>query len=470
VRVLAAGVARDALDLLDRHPDPTTLGEVQLQEVALVARAAAGLAPRLAFAANDYSDNILVFVFQRGGIDGLSFLAPMDGHADRGHYNSLRVNGTRIPSASLQSVGNGWGLHPAAAPLLDLWSDNSLAIVQAVGLPWANRSHFEAERYVELGTPGNRFTSTGWLTRHLQTATNLPETMLLPAVVTESTIRYSLLGNPSAVTLRYPTNFDLDSNYFEEQQEATLAGIYGLGGDQLDVAGSQALTAQAIVEAIDWNGYVPSNGASYPVRLDDANRVTSFGEEMRIIAQLIKENVQLKCAVTDIGGWDTHNEQGNLPVTGWFYDNVRDLSESLLAFFTDLDVPSPNGKTWAERTTLMVYSEFGRRAFDNADAGTDHGWGNNLVVAGGGVNGGQLYGAWPGLAEEALFQGADIWATTDYRTIFTECLLKRFHNDQIHQIFPGFTAEQYNPLGVFSGSLVAPDFADPEIIFRSGME
>lgn len=103
-------------------------------------------------------------------------------------------------------------------------------------------------------------------------------------------------------------------------------------------------------------------------------------------------------------------------------------------------------------------------------AGTDHGWGNDLLAIGGGVNGGRLYGAWPGLAEEALFQAADIWATTDYRSVFGECLLKRFYNNQLWQIFPGFTENEFQPLGVFSGSLEQPDFNDPEIIFRSGME
>lgn len=439
---------------------------IQAGGVAAVASAA----PRLAFSANEYGDNILVFVFQRGGIDGLSFVAPMDGHADRGNYESLRANGTMLPSADLQALTGGWGLHPAAAPLVDLWSDGSLAIVQAVGLPFVNRSHFEAERYVELGTPGNRFTPTGWLTRHLQTADNLPPSLVLPAVVTETTIRFSLLREPSAVTLRYPTAFDLDTTHYEEQQEDALADIYALGATEQDVAGSQALAAQAIVEAIDWNGYVPANGAAYPVRLDDPSRLTGFGEELKIIAQLIKEDTGLRVAQTDIGGWDTHNDQGNLPSTGWYYDNVRDLSEALLAFFTDLDVASPNGKTWAERTTLLVYSEFGRRAFDNADAGTDHGWGNNLLALGGGVNGGQLYGQWPGLSEQDLFQGADVWATTDYRTVLTECLLKRLRNNRIAQIFPGYTAGEYQPLGVFRGSLVDPDFDDPEIIFRHGLE
>ncbi len=435
-----------------------------------VATAVAGFTPGLTFAVDEYSENIFVFVFQRGGIDGLSFLAPMNGHADRGNYEALRVNGTLIPSGNLQPLSGGWGLHPAAAPLVDLWTNNSLAIVQAVGLPWANRSHFEAERYVELGTPGNRFTTTGWLTRHLQTATNLPESLLLPAVITESTVRYSLLREPSVVTMEKPSSFDLDSNYYEDEQEAALADIYAQESGSIDVAGSQALAALSIVEAIDWNGYVPSNGAAYPTRLDDPGKLTSFAEEMKIIAQLIKEDTGLHVAQTDIGGWDTHNEQGNLPASGWFYDNVRSLSASLLAFFTDLDVPSPNGKTWAERTTMIVYTEFGRRAFDNADAGTDHGWGNNLLAIGGGVNGGQFFGSWPGLAEENLFQGADVWATTDYRTVFSECLMKRYHNNRLYQIFPGYTAEEYQPLGVFNGSLVQPDFNDPEIIFRSGME
>jgi len=338
---------------MNRQKSKNTFNRRNFLKTAGVAAATAGIAPKLAFAEDEYSDNILVFVFQRGGIDGLSFLAPMDGHADRGHYQNLRTYGTMIPSSNLQGLAGGWGLHPSAAPLLDLWSNDSLAIVQAVGLlPYPNRSHFEAERYIELGTPGNRFTTTGWLTRHLQTASNLPETMVMPAVVTESTIRYSLLREPSAVTMRYPRNFDLDTggtSYFEEQQEVALADIYGIESGELDAAGSQALAAQSIVEAIDWIGYVPENGASYPMRLDNPERLTSFGEEMQIIAQLIKEDIGLRVAQTDIGGWDTHNEQGNLPNTGWFYDNVRDLSASLLAFFTDLDVPSPNGKTWGRR-------------------------------------------------------------------------------------------------------------------------
>jgi uncharacterized protein (DUF1501 family) len=441
-----------------------------IKTTGTVSLAATAMGPKLAFGAEDeYSDNILVFIFQRGGIDGLSFLAPMDGHADRGNYETLRSNGTMIPSTDLQLLANGWGLHPSAAPLVDLWTNNSLALVQAVGLPWANRSHFEAERYVELGTPGNRFTLTGWLTRHFQSASNLPESMILPVVITESTVRLSLLGEPSAVTLRYPTSFDFDtgSSNYEEQQESILADIYALESGELDIAGTQALKAMELVEAIDFENYTPANGAAYPVLPDDPTRLTSFGEELKIMAQLIKEDAGVRICATDIGGWDTHNDQGNA-AGGVFHENVRDLSESLLAFFTDLDVPSPNGDNWSDRVTCIVASEFGRRAYDNADAGTDHGWGNNMLVMGGGVNGGQLYGDWPGLDEEALFQGADVHSTTDYRTIFTEILLKRLNNDQVYQVFPGYTAAEYKPLGVVSGSPVKGDFNDT--IFKDGLE
>ncbi len=432
---------------------------------------AAGLGPSLSFAHDPYSDNIFVFVFQRGGIDGLSFLTPMNGHPDRGHYEALRTNGTLIPSNQLEALSGGWGLISSAAPLKDLWNQKDLAIVQAVGLPWANRSHFEAERYVELGTPGNRFTPTGWLTRHMQTAINIPPEVLMPAVMTESTVRYSFLREPSAVTMRYPQNFDFDSHgSYEEAQEAALEQMYGVENGELDIAGSQALAAMSLIETIDFSNYEPANGAVYPEQLNNPGRLTSFAEELKIIAQLIKEGTGVRLAQTDIGGWDTHNTQGNAGPSGGYFDNVRDLAGSINAFFRDLDTPAPGSGSWADRTTMIVYSEFGRRVFDNADAGTDHGWGNNCLAIGGGVRGGQFYGNWLGLHDDFLFQGADVWATTDFRSVFGEMLLRRLHNNRLGDIFPGFTAEQYKPLGIFEGALLQPNFNDPDVIFRDGIE
>ncbi len=449
-----------------------------LKSAAASSLATAASLPNVSFAAgsaNNYSDNILIFVFLRGGMDGLSLFTPMDGHPDRGHYEALRSNGTMIPSSQLLSVGQGFGLHPAAGPLQDLYQQNDLAIIRACGLPSyeVNRSHFEAQRYAELGTPGNRFTQTGWLTRHLSTATNYPAAIPLPVVVTESNVTFSLLREPSAVSLRYPSSFDFDTtnaNNFNSDQEQALADIYSAGTNELDAAGEQAMAAVAIVEQVDFNA-PPDNGAAYPVRADDPTRLTGFGEELQIMAQLIKQETGVRIGQCDRSGWDTHNNQRNLVVGEGFYDNVRDISEAFKAFFTDLDVLAPGGGTWAERTTMLVYSEFGRRAHDNADAGTDHGWANTSLVIGGGVNGGQQYGQWPGLAPADLFQGADLRGTVDYRNVWTEILLKRLHNNQIHQIFPGYPENEYNPLGVVSGSAIEPDFNnDPGLVYKDSFE
>ncbi len=436
--------------------------------------AAAAAGPQLAFAGGaNSSDNILVFVFLRGGMDGLSFYTPMDGHPDRGNYETLRANGTMIPSNQLRSVGAGFGLNPAATAMQEMYQDGELCIVRACGLPSyeVNRSHFEAERYAELGTPGNRFTPTGWLTRHLQTATNYPSSILLPAVAIKSNIPFSMLREPSAVNLRNTSDFDFDtgSGNYEEEQEQALADIYALGSAELDAAGEQAIAAMDIVESVDTSA-PPANGAQYPNRLDNGNE-TTFGREMKLLAQLIKQDTGIRVAQVDRGGWDTHNEQGTtLNAHNTYFDKVRDVSETFNAFLTDLDVPAPGGGTWKDRTTVLVYSEFGRRAFDNNDAGTDHGWANTSFVMGGGVNGGRQVGQWPGLADDDLFQSADLRGTVDYRSVWSEILLKRMHNNQIHQIFPGFPENEYQPLNVVSGSLVEPDFNNPDIIFRDGAE
>jgi len=448
------------------------------------AATAAVAGPRISFAASDdFSKSILVFIFLRGGIDGLSVVTPMDGHPDRVNYDQLRVNGTNIPSSLLLPLSGNWGLHPAATGLHDLWNSGDLAIVQAVGLPFANRSHFEAERYVELGTPGNRFTIDGWLTRHLQSATNLPNEIVLPAVVTESFVSFSLLNEPTAVTLGNPGVFDLETNgnSFEEEQEAALADIYALDSTSLNVAGVEALNALELVEQIDFSNYVPDNGAQYPTRPNDPSRITDFAGELQIIAQLIKEDSGVRIAQADRGGWDTHANQDNLIPNSTlggesFFDKLKDVSDSIKAFFTDMEVASPDGDNWSERITMVVYSEFGRRAFDNDPdddddrSGTDHGYANNMLVLGKDVNGGRLFGSWPGLGDGQLFQNADVMATTDYRTVLSEILIKRLHNNKLFEIFPGYTEEEYTPLGVVNGSQLHPDFNNPDIIFKDGSE
>lgn len=426
----------------------------------------AGLAPnsvRVAFGGDGgINENILVYVFMRGGPDWLSFVTPMNGHPDRGNYESLRTNGTAIPSNQLLALDDGWGLHPNAGALRDLYQDNDLGVVLAAGLGVANRSHFEAERFIELGTPGNRFTSTGWLARHIQSAVNLPANITVPAMAAESSITFSLQGEPSVLSLGNPGSFDLEggNSNFEEQQEAALATIYGLGTTDIDVAGAQALTALEIIEAIDFAGYVPSNGAIYPD--------SDLGDELGTIAQLIKENTGVRVAQADRGGWDTHGDQGVL-VEEEYGGNVRDIADCVAAFLSDLDVPAPGGGNWKDRTVVMLMGEFGRRVFDNNDAGTDHGWGGNILVAGGNsVNGGQLYGEFLGLGPDQIFQGADVAVTIDYRRVFSEILIRHLGNPELGTTLPGFF--DYDPLGIINGPDMMPNFGEAEIISRSGFE
>lgn len=426
----------------------------------------AGLAPksiRVAFGGGGgINQNIVVYIFMRGGPDWLSFVTPMNGHPDRGNYEALRTNGTAIPSGSLLPLDDGWGIHPNATSLHNLYQNNDLGVILAAGLPFANRSHFEAERYVELGTPGNRFTSSGWLARHIQSAINLPANIPIPAMAAEGSITFSLLGEPSALSLGNPGAFDLEggSGNFEEEQEDALASIYGLGDSQTEVAGAQALEALEIVEAIDFNGYVPANGAIYPN--------SDLGDELRTIAQLIKENTGVRVAQADIGGWDTHTDQGVL-VEGAYGGRVRDLSDCIAAFLQDLDVATTDGGNWKDRTVVMTMGEFGRRVFDNNDAGTDHGWGGNMLVAGGAsVNGGQLYGNFLGLGAGQIFQNADVFVTTDYRNVFSEVLIRHLANPELGSILPGFV--DYDPLGVINGPDLPPNFGEAEIISRNGFE
>ena len=385
------------------------------------------------------NQQMLVVIFLRGGCDALNLIPPIAG-ADRGHYELARPD-IQVPVNEALSLNAQFGLHPAAAPLHDLYTDGKLAIVQATGLIGDNneatRSHFDAMAYMELGTPFDKSSATGWLTRHLQTAPNLPEDIVMPALAIGSAQPTALLSNTEAIAMTSPSSFQFNTGYWRwrDAQRHALRKMYEADSTSLHQAGIQALNATDIIELNATDSYNPGNGAVYPNN--------TFGNQLRVIAQMIKLQLGLRVATIDLGGWDTHDAQGN-GSGGYFANNlVGPLAQGLAAFYTDLD--GCGSQTYTQRLSIVVMSEFGRRLRENADQGTDHGHGGMMMVLGDQVNGG-LYGTWPGLNNNQLFEGADLATTTDYRQVLSEILNVRMENPNIDVVFPGYTG--YTPLGI----------------------
>lgn len=413
---------------------------------AIAAMAGARLGP-MAFAAEPGAGEILVFVFLRGGMDGLSLLPPISGE-DRAHYEEARP-ALKVPltgtNAALPLDGR-FGLHPSARGLQELFMERRLAIISAVGAP-GSRSHFDAMRSIELGTPGDKALSTGWLARHLKTSP-LPSTILMPALALGASAPTSLLGSPETVNLASASQFSLSNighwSWASGDQRTTLRRLYARGSSPVHLAGIQALNAAGLVESQSSSAYKPSAGVTYPSG--------GFAEQLKLIAQMIKLEVGLRVATIDLGGWDTHENQGNQP-GGFFSGLVRNLSDGLRAFYLDLERASDT--TLAQRVIIVVQSEFGRRVQENAQAGTDHGTANPMLVIGGKLMAG-IYGNWPGLHPDQRFEGADLAPTTDYRNVLSEILIRRFGNTNLGDVFPGFTT--YQPLDFVMGPNLSPSY------------
>jgi|CXWL01.1.fsa_nt_gi uncharacterized protein (DUF1501 family) len=407
----------------------------------------------IAFADPGSTNEILLVIFLRGGMDGLSFVFPTSG-ADRGHLQTLRpslVIPTSGVGAALPIAGQPFGFHPNMGPLYDIYQQGKLAVVRACGLPSVNRSHFDAMQYVELGTPGVKSTLTGWLTRHLASATNLPTQVVLPSLAVGDLQPTSLAGSTETVNMVSPDSFDLDNGpwLWRSAQRTALRRLYNADSTWNHTSGLQALDAVDVVD-LNINGpYAPANGAVY-----DAN--SSFHDHLKVLAQMIKLDLGLAVATVDYGGWDTHEGQANggtaSGATGYLADLLADLCSGLGAFYTDLD--GAGGGNFTSRLTVVVQSEFGREVRENSDNGTEHGYGNMLWVLSGHANGG-LHGQWPGLNPAGqLFEGTDLAVITDYRRVLSEVLIRRCANPNLAAIFPGYTG--YAPLGVVSGVDLPP--------------
>jgi uncharacterized protein (DUF1501 family) len=378
----------------------------------------------LAFAQENNPSDTLVIVFLRGGWDALNVVPPLQG-ADRGFYEKARPD---IKISDLLPLNDQFGLHPALAPLHGLYQSGKMGIVHAVGLDHDTRSHFDAQEFIELGTPGSKNTTSGWITRHLQ---EVGVSSILPVLSTTGQPT-SLLNFIPTVNLNTPSDFSQWENGLLESQQNALRQLYS-GQTLLHRAGTRTLDALGIVSPLVGAQYQPSNGASYN---DD-----EFGVQLKTVAQMVKLETGLRVAAVDYGGWDTHEYEtdGN---GGYIAELLGNLASGLSNFYLDLDSGFTN------RLSVVVISEFGRRLVQNESYGTDHGHGSVMLTLGGNVNGGQVFGNWPGLNNDQLYDHADLAVTTDYRQVLSELLSTRLGNSNIESVFPGFSGN-YKPLGIF---------------------
>ena len=391
--------------------------------------------PRLAFRGKERSGpgrgagDVLVTIFQRGGMDGLSVVVP---HGDGGAYYDVRPQ-IAIPApdgsdtAAIDLDGH-FGLHPALRPLKELYDAGRLAVVHAAGSPDPSRSHFEAMEFMERGTPGEKMTSAGWINRHLQTAAWQNDSPFR-AVGIGTIVQSSLQGPVPAQALKSIADYHLQGR--EDQLAAiqqTLAGLYRIQAPAaaLDRHAEEVFATTTQLMKLAATDYTPEHGAVYPE--------TDYGLGLKQVAQLIKAEIGLEVACVDIGGWDTHELQGN--AQGELAALVAEFGQGLVAFAADL-------RDRLDHVTVVTMSEFGRRVEENASGGTDHGHGNCMFAIGGGVNGG-VYARWPGLTADKL-DGGDLAITTDYRDVLAEIVTGRLLNPAVETIFPGYTPK---PLGL----------------------
>ncbi len=358
---------------------------------------------RLTFADAGYTGDTLVVLSFRGGIDGLSVVAPV---GDPEYYTARPS--IAVPQARGLKLTTRFALHPALAPLLPLYTGGKLAVVHAVGQPNPTRSHFTDMDEMERAAPGSSL-RTGWLDRMVG-ATTTPGPFAGTAMGATSAPR-SMLGSSPDLALRSVDSFSLSGAWdaVETTRWTTaLRALHAGAADTVRAPAEATLGALATTAALRAAGYTPANGAVYPSG--------SLGDALRDTARLVKAGVGLRAVTIDSGNWDMHSDLGS-STGGWMFRQLTEVGQALAAFMTDLGTAS-------DRVTLVTLSEFGRRVAENGSGGVDHGYGNVSLVLGGGVVGGAVYGAWPGLAADQL-QAGDLKATTDYRVVLGEILEKR---------------------------------------------
>jgi uncharacterized protein (DUF1501 family) len=367
----------------------------------------------------------LIAIFQRGAVDGLSVVVPF---GEREYFRARPRIAVAAPSRDAEAaidLDGFFGLNPRLAALEPLWRARRLAIVHACGSPDATRSHFDAQDYMETATPGVKITGDGWLNRYLQARRDEQATPFR-AVALGAQLPRVLQGAAPALAVNQLGQFGIHAGAGSASAGASFEAAYAAARDRvLNGTARETFDAIRMLKRADPSRYEAENGAEYPR--------SPFGQALRQIAQLTKADVGLEIAFADIGGWDTHVNQGS--TRGQLANRLDDFARGIAALVTDL------GDRMAD-TIVLTMSEFGRAVSENGGGGTDHGHGNAMLAIGGGIRGGRVYGRWPGLTVEHRYEGRDLAVTTDFRDVFAEIVTRHLAVADASQIFPGYDVQR----------------------------
>jgi uncharacterized protein (DUF1501 family) len=370
----------------------------------------------------------LITIFQRGAVDGLNMVVP---HGESEYYNIRRNIAIPKPGQNEGAINldGFFGLHPTMSSFESLWKNKQMAIVHCAGSPDNTRSHFDAQDYMEAGTPGVKGTRDGWLTRVMQGMDGKQASPFRSVSMTQQLPR-SLYGKAPSIAMTNLADFSIQAGSYTKSVQGGFEGIYQdvtSKNDTLKETGKETFEAVNFLKKANPAQYKPENGAVYPP--------SPLGNSLRQFAQLIKAGVGLEVGFAEMGGWDTHVNQG--ASRGQLSNLLRDFSQSIAAFVTDLGQKMDD-------VVILTMSEFGRTARENGNRGTDHGHGNAIFVVGGGVKGGKVYGNWAGLKSDQLNEGRDLAVTTDYRDVFGEVAYKYMGSKDLAKMFPGYSTSPAN--------------------------
>lgn len=371
---------------------------------------------------------ILVSIFQRGAMDGLMAVTPFGDQYLKAARPTLFMSAARGgTSTPLIDLDGHFGLHPSMNAFEALFREKRLAIVHGMGSPNNTRSHFDAQDYMESGTPFNKGTASGWLNRAVGLLGH--EATPFQAVSLTSSLPRSFYGDRPSLAINNLQDFAIQirgnpmgttrvSKSFEELYDQTSPGL-------LKETGKESFDAMRMLQKTDTKNYKSAHEAVYPS--------TALGNSLKQIAQLIKMDVGLEVAFAESGGWDTHFNQG--AENGIFSRNVNDLSQSIMAFWTDMS-------EYQDDLTVMTMTEFGRTVKQNGTGGTDHGRASCNFILGNDVNGGLVHGKVEPLAIENLEDGRDLAVTTDFRSVFSEVASRHLQIRDNDTLFPGFEGKR----------------------------